>query len=172
MWILENLKLKYFLEKTTLCDVWKLFSYVFIWRWRSKDSTVLKFERCKHRYIYILLRKSLHGHLSVYVGMDTHYSHVYIYMYVYVCIYAISVYTFRHVYKQIYLSLYSQTCLNVQTYYIHAYNTYIHICIYVYIHVDLHIWTFMCMYVHKYMTPIHMMNVGICMYICYMYVYI
>ena len=29
----ENLKLKYFLEKSCLCDVWKLFSYVFLWRW-------------------------------------------------------------------------------------------------------------------------------------------
>ena len=33
----------------TLCDVWNLFSYVFLWRWRSKDSVVLKFKRCKHR---------------------------------------------------------------------------------------------------------------------------
>ena len=44
----ENLKLKYFLGKMTLCDVWKLFSYVFLWRWRSKDLVVLKFERCEH----------------------------------------------------------------------------------------------------------------------------
>ena len=39
----ENLKLKYFLEKITLCDVRELFSYVF------KHSVVLKFERCEHR---------------------------------------------------------------------------------------------------------------------------
>ena len=45
----ENLKLKYFLEKMTLCDVWNLFSYVFHWRFRSKDSVVFKFPRCKHR---------------------------------------------------------------------------------------------------------------------------
>ena len=45
----RTLKLKYFLEKMTLCDVWKLFSYKFLWRWRSKDSFVLKFERCEHR---------------------------------------------------------------------------------------------------------------------------
>ena len=44
----ENLKLKYFLEKMTLCDLWKLFSYVFLWSWRSKGSAVLKFERCEH----------------------------------------------------------------------------------------------------------------------------
>ena len=44
----ENLKLKYFLENMTLCDVWKLFSYVFLWSWRSKGSAVLKFERCEH----------------------------------------------------------------------------------------------------------------------------
>ena len=37
-----------FLEKMTLCDVWKLFSYVFLWSWRSKGSAVLKFERCEH----------------------------------------------------------------------------------------------------------------------------
>ena len=43
----ENLKLKYILEKMTLCDVWKLFSYVFLWRWKSKGLVVLKFERCK-----------------------------------------------------------------------------------------------------------------------------
>ena len=42
----ENLKLKYFLEKLMLCAVWKLFSYVFLWRWKSKVSFVLKFERC------------------------------------------------------------------------------------------------------------------------------
>ena len=35
-----------------------------------------------------------------------------------------------------------------------------------------YVWTFMCMYVHKYITPIHMMNVCICIYICYMDVYI
>ena len=45
----DNLKLKYFLEKMTLCDVWKLLSYVFLWRWRSKGLVVLKFERCEHR---------------------------------------------------------------------------------------------------------------------------
>ena len=45
----ENLKLKYFLEKMTLWDVWIPFSYVFLWRWRSKDLVVLKFERCEHR---------------------------------------------------------------------------------------------------------------------------
>ena len=33
----------------THCDVWKLFSYVFLWRWRSKGLVVLKFERCEHR---------------------------------------------------------------------------------------------------------------------------
>ena len=44
----ENLKLKYFLEKMTLCDVWKLLSYVFLWQRRSKDSVVLKFERWEH----------------------------------------------------------------------------------------------------------------------------
>ena len=34
----------------TLCDVWKLFSCVFLWRWRSKDLVFfLKFERCEHR---------------------------------------------------------------------------------------------------------------------------
>ena len=47
---LEALKLKYFLEKMTLCWVWKLLSYVFLWRWRSKDSVVMKFERCEHRH--------------------------------------------------------------------------------------------------------------------------
>ena len=25
------------------------FSIVFLWRWRSKDPVVLKFERCEHR---------------------------------------------------------------------------------------------------------------------------
>ena len=30
-----------------LCE--KLFSYVFLWRWRSKGLVVLKFERCEHR---------------------------------------------------------------------------------------------------------------------------
>ena len=45
----ENLKLKYFLEKMTLSDVWKLFSYVFLWRWRSKGLVVLNFEKCEHR---------------------------------------------------------------------------------------------------------------------------
>ena len=29
----DNLKLEYFLEEMTLCDVWKLFSYVFLWSW-------------------------------------------------------------------------------------------------------------------------------------------
>ena len=33
----------------TLFDVWKLFSYVFPWRWRSQDLIVLKFEWCEHR---------------------------------------------------------------------------------------------------------------------------
>ena len=45
----ENLKLKYFLEKMTLCDVWELFSYLFLWMWRSIGLVVLKFERCEHR---------------------------------------------------------------------------------------------------------------------------
>ena len=45
----ELAKFKYFLEKMTLCDVWKLFPYVFLWRWRSKGLVVLKFERCEHR---------------------------------------------------------------------------------------------------------------------------
>ena len=44
-----NLKLKYVLEKLTLCDVWKLFSYVFLWRWRSEDSDALKCNRYEHR---------------------------------------------------------------------------------------------------------------------------
>ena len=42
----KNVKLKYFLEKMTLCDMWKLF---FLWRWRSQDAVVFKFERCGHR---------------------------------------------------------------------------------------------------------------------------
>ena len=46
----ENLKLKNILEKMTLCDVWKLFSYVFLWRLRSEGLVVLKFERCEHRH--------------------------------------------------------------------------------------------------------------------------
>ena len=33
----------------TLCDVWKLFYYVFCRGWRSKGFIVLKFERCEHR---------------------------------------------------------------------------------------------------------------------------
>ena len=41
--------LKYLLEKMTLCDVWKLLSYVFLWRWRSEGLVVLKFERCEDR---------------------------------------------------------------------------------------------------------------------------
>ena len=45
----ENLRLKYFLKKMALCDVWKLFSYVFLWRWRPKGSVVLKFESCEQR---------------------------------------------------------------------------------------------------------------------------
>ena len=45
----QNLKPKYFLEEMTLCDVWKLFSYAFLWRWRSKGFIVLKFERHGHR---------------------------------------------------------------------------------------------------------------------------
>ena len=45
----ENLNLKYFFEKMTLCNLWEVFTYVLLWRWRSKDSVVLKFERCEHR---------------------------------------------------------------------------------------------------------------------------
>ena len=45
----ENLKLKYFLEKMTLCDVCILFSYMFLGRWRFKGSVVSKFERCEDR---------------------------------------------------------------------------------------------------------------------------
>ena len=37
------------MEKMALCDVQKLFSYVFLWRWKSRGSVVLKFERCEHR---------------------------------------------------------------------------------------------------------------------------
>ena len=33
----------------TLCDVWTCFSIVFLWRWRSKVSVVLKLEWCEHK---------------------------------------------------------------------------------------------------------------------------
>ena len=45
----QNLKLKNFLENMTLCDLWRLLSVLFLWRWRSTDSVVLKFERYEHR---------------------------------------------------------------------------------------------------------------------------
>ena len=57
-------------------------------------------------------------------------------MYVYVWIYAISVYTFRYIYRQKYMSLYRQTCIYVHTYtyYMNAY-THVDVCMYIGIHV-------------------------------------
>ena len=56
----QKLKLKYFLEKMTLCDVWKVCSHVFLWRWRSKDSVFLKFDSVNigmMLLLYIEIRK-------------------------------------------------------------------------------------------------------------------
>ena len=45
----KNLKLKYLWRKSysVMCE--GCFPIVFLWNWRSKDSVVLKFERCEQR---------------------------------------------------------------------------------------------------------------------------
>ena len=75
-------------------------------------------------------------------------------MYLYICvnvytvyIYAISMYTFRYVYSQLYISVYKgrNVYLYIHMFYTHGCkNMFMYTCIYVYIHVDRHACAYMC----------------------------